>query len=129
MSTIILTGRIGKDAELRHLQDNMPVLSFSIADEIGYGDKRTVQWVQCAMFGKRAESVAPYVTKGSTVEVVGSPTVEAWVKKGTSEAQAAIKVRVSELKLHGGKSAEPSHLRDKAPARSNTSDDDSEMPF
>lgn len=102
MATIVLTGRVGSDGELRKLQDGTPVLGFSVADDVGWGDRKQTNWVKCALFGKRAESVAQYVTKGSIVEVTGVPTVEAWLKKGTTEPHAAIKVRVSELKLHGG---------------------------
>lgn len=110
MATIVFTGRVGSDGELRELQDGTPVLGFSVADDVGFGDKRTTQWLKCAMFGKRAASVAPYVVKGAIVEVVGTPTVEAWLKKGDGSAQAAIKVRVGELKLHGGgKKADAGH--------------------
>lgn len=128
MSTIIATGRLGKDGELRHLQDNTAVLSFSIADDIGYGDKKTTQWLQCALFGKRAEAVAPYVTKGTVVEVIGTPTCEAWVKKSDSTPQAAIKVRVSELRFHGGKPAEDKPVADRGRATSRN-DEDSDIPF
>jgi single-strand DNA-binding protein len=121
MATIVATGRVGKDAELRHLQDGTAVLGFSIADDIGWGEKKTTQWIQCALFGARAEKVAQYVTKGTVVEVSGTPTVEAWVKKGTSDPQAAIKIRVNELKLHGGKPA------DGKPRAANDADDD--IPF
>lgn len=102
MAILVVTGRVGSDGELRELQDGTAVLGFSIADDIGWGDKKTTQWIKCSMFGKRAASVAQYVTKGAIVEVVGTPQVEAWTKKGTSDPQANIKVRVSELKLHGG---------------------------
>jgi single-stranded DNA-binding protein len=54
------------------------------------------------MFGERAEKLLPYLTKGSLVEVVGTPSVEAWIKKGDNTAQAALKMTVSEVKLHGG---------------------------
>lgn len=100
MSTLIVTGRCGRDGELRTLQDGTKVLSFSIADDIGFGEKKKVQWISCALFGKRAESVAPYVTKGSMVEVVGQPSINTY--EGKNGFKADLQVRVSELKLHGG---------------------------
>ena len=102
MATIVVCGRVGSDGELRRLQDGTAVLGFSVADDIGWGDKKTTQWIKCSLFGKRAESVAQYVTKGSIVEVVGTPQVEAWLNKKDNAPAAAIKVRVAELKLHGG---------------------------
>lgn len=127
MATIVVTGRCGKDGELRTLQNGDKVLSFSLADDIGWGDKKTTQWIQCAYFGKRAEAVAQYVTKGAVVEVSGVPSVEAWIKKGTQDPQAAIKVRVNELKLHGGgKRAEP---RGDEPGGSHFQSSDDDIPF
>jgi len=128
MATIVFTGRVGSDGELREMQDGTAVLGFSVADDVGYGDKKTTQWLKCAMFGKRAASVAPYVLKGAIVEVVGTPTVEAWAKKGDGTPQAAIKVRVSELKLHGGK-RDDAPVADKGRSTRGHDDMDSEIPF
>lgn len=102
MSTLIVTGRIGSDAEKRSLQSGKAVVSFSVADQQGWGDNKHTLWIKCAMFGERAEKLLPYLTKGSLVEVVGTPSVEAWIKKGDNTAQAALKLTVSEVKLHGG---------------------------
>lgn len=125
MATICITGRVGSDGELRKMQDGTSVLGFSIADEVGWGDRKQTNWVKCALFGKRAESVAQYVTKGSIVEVTGVPTVEAWLSKKDNAPAAAIKVRVSELRLHGGsKSDRP--VADSARA---TAADDSDIPW
>lgn len=119
MSTLIVTGRVGRDAELRSLQDGTKVLSFSVADDIGYGEKEKTQWLGCALFGKRAESLAQYVTKGSLVEVVGSPSLHTYESKG--EHRAEIRVRVMELNLRGKPAG------DTAPKR--RSEDDQDIPF
>lgn len=107
MATIVCTGRLGKDAELKTSQGGTKILAFSIADDIGWGDKKRTQWIQCVMFGDRGEKLAPHMTKGSMVEIVGSPFAEGWIAKkrdqdGKQYADAAIKVTVSEIKLHGG---------------------------
>jgi len=103
VSTLVCTGRIGSDAETATLQSGTAVVSWSVADQQGWGDKKHTLWIKCAMFGDRATKVAPYLTKGTLVEVVGTPNVEAWVKKGDGTAQAQIKLTVQEVKLHGGK--------------------------
>jgi len=102
MSVLVVTGRVGSDAEKRSLQSGKAVVSFSVADQQGWGDNKHTLWIKCAMFGERAEKLLPYLTKGSLVEVVGTPSVEAWIKKGNNTAQAALKLTVSEVKLHGG---------------------------
>ena len=100
MAHLICTGRIGNDAETRELQSGKKVVSFSLADDIGWGDKKRTIWLKCAMFGDRAEKVAPYLTKGSIVQIHGEPESEAWIKDG--EAKSTIKVLVSDVKLFGG---------------------------
>lgn len=125
MSTLIVCGRIGSDGELKTLQSGTNVVSFSIADEIGWGDKKRVQWIKCAMFGERAAKLAPYLTKGSMVEVIGTPQIELWSDKKTQEARGTIALTVSEVKLHGGgkkDEAEPS-TRPTARARAPLHDD------
>lgn len=125
MATICVTGRLGRDGELKTLQSGKKVLSFSVADEVGWGDKKKVQWLKCAMFGDRAEKVAPYVTKGSIVEVTGIPTVETWSKD--DQAHGCIAISVNELKLHGGgKSDRPVADRTQAAGRNR---EDDEIPF
>lgn len=100
MSTIIVCGRLGKDAELKTTSKGTKIAAFSVADDIGYGDKKRTQWLKCSMFGERAEKVVSYLTKGLMVEVVGTPQVETWTKDG--EARGSISITVSDVKFHGG---------------------------
>lgn len=114
MSTLVVTGRIGSDAETKTLQSGKPVVSWSVADQQGYGENKHTIWIKCAMFGERAAKVAPYLTKGTIVECSGTPTVEAWNDKAKGEARAALKLTVQEVKLHGGgqrDSSEPAPKR------------------
>jgi hypothetical protein len=62
MNNITVAGPLGKDAELRNLSDGTSVLSFSVADSQGR-EKPTIWW-NCSLFGKRAESLQQYLTKG-----------------------------------------------------------------
>ena len=60
--------RIGRDAELRFLPDGTAVANVSLAfnfGKTGSDGKRPTQWIDAAMFGKRAEVLAPMLTKGS----------------------------------------------------------------
>lgn len=93
----------------------------------GWGEKKRTQWLSCALFGDRAEKIAPYLTKGTLVEVHGTPQAEGWEKNGT--VNAAIKVSVSEVKLHGGgKRDEPVADRGRATRRDDL-DDGWDIPF
>src|SRR5690554_5195795 len=102
MATLVVTGRLGKDAELKTLQNDNQVCTWSMAYDTGYGDRKKSHWVKCALFGKRAEKLSGMLTKGSLVEVTGEPVVSAWTDKKSNEARGQIEVAVQEVKLHGG---------------------------
>lgn len=128
MATMILTGRLGKDAELRKTTGGTEVCSWSMAYDTGYGDNKKSHWVKCSLFGKRAAKLAEMLTKGTLVEVVGEPVVSAWSDKQTKEARGQIELTVMEVKLHGGGNREDRPVADNARATSRNDTDD-EIPF
>lgn len=72
MSKMFVLGRLGRDAEKRTTQSGDVVVSLAIAYNYGRkgnDGKRPSQWVDASFWGKRAESVAPYLTKGAQVAV------------------------------------------------------------
>jgi single-strand DNA-binding protein len=126
MSTLILVGRLGGDAELKTLQSGTQVCSFSVADDVGYGENKKTQWIKCAIFGTRAGKVCSYLTKGTMVEVIGRPQVNTWKDK-QGEPRANIEVSVSDINLHGGGSKDRS-VADNAPA-TQRDDMNQDIPF
>lgn len=133
MNNICIAGQLGKDAEVKFLSNGDPVASFSIADSQGK-DKPTIWW-NCALFGKRAESLAQYLTKGQSVTVTGQVTEREWTdKEGIKRKQHDI--RVNDVALQGGKREEASAPKHTAPARKpqsggsrNFADMDDDIPF
>ena len=97
------TGRLGKDSEMRYLPNGDAVLNFTTAVDFGYGEKKGTIWANCSMFGKRAESVAPYLKKGQQVAISGELSARKW-KNSDDIEQTSHEVRVGELTLVGGKS-------------------------
>jgi single-strand DNA-binding protein len=85
MLTMTIAGNCGKDAELRRTQSGDSVLGFSIAVDNGKdkdGNKRDSTWVKCSIWGKRADSLADYIKKGSKLVVTGRPGVDVYEGKG-----------------------------------------------
>ena len=85
MLTMTIAGNVGKDAVLRNTQGGDPVLGFSIAIDGGKdknGAKRDSIWVQCNVWGKRAESLNSHITKGTKLVVSGRPGVDVYEGKG-----------------------------------------------
>jgi single-strand DNA-binding protein len=71
MKNIVISGRTGKDAELRRLQDGTPVLSFSVAVDDGFGESKKTMWFDCSMFGNRGQALEKHLVKGTPVTVAG----------------------------------------------------------
>lgn len=106
MNNITISGSLGRDAETKYMQNGDPVSSFSVADSQGK-DKPTIWW-NCSLFGKRAESLAQYLTKGQSVTVVGSVSQREYTDK-EGQKKTAIDVRVNDIALQGGKREPQSH--------------------
>jgi len=70
--------------------------------DIGYGDKKRSQWIDGALWGKRAESLAQYLTKGTQIVVtMDEVELEQFMKKdGTPGAK--LKCKVVDLSLVSG---------------------------
>ena len=100
MNNITVAGPLGKDAEIRFLPDGTPVAAFSVADSQGR-DKQTIWW-NCSLFGKRAESLAPYLVKGGAVAVSGTVTEREWTDKD-GQKRKSMDLRVNDVALQGGK--------------------------
>jgi single-strand DNA-binding protein len=127
MNSITIAGGLGRDAEVKYLNNGDPICNFSVADSQGR-DKPTIWW-NCTLYGKRAEALAQYLTKGQSVTVVGSVTEREWQDKEGNKRKS-MDVRVSEIALQGGrKEAEPQEERRQAPAPAQTSIDDDDLPF
>jgi single-strand DNA-binding protein len=132
MNNITIAGPLGKDAEIRYMPNGDPVASFSVADSQGR-DKPTIWW-RCTLYGKRAESLSPYLTKGQAVAISGTVTERQYEKDG--QTRTSTEIRVNDVALQGGqreKAGIPQHPASKsAPAKpvpSGFDDMDSDIPF
>jgi single-strand DNA-binding protein len=73
---ITLVGNLGRDPELRYLQNGTPVTNLSVATNNNYTNQQGEQvkettWFRVSVFGKQAEACSQYLTKGRTVLVEG----------------------------------------------------------
>ena len=96
---------------------------------MGWGDKKTTQWVNCALFGKRAKALAPYLSKGDAVTVSGELTLETYEKRDGGMG-ASLKLNVAEIAMQGGSQGKQ-QPDPNAPLgnESNGPDLDDEIPF
>lgn len=129
MANITIWGKLGADAILRNTQGGDSVCSFSVAQDQRDGREKTTAWYRCSIWGKRAEALAPYLLKGTSVTVAGGLTVKEY------EGKTQLNIRASEIALQGGRADGPRELsnNDRAnsiPGSGNFADDDGDsIPF
>lgn len=99
MNIIAIAGQLGKDAEVRYTASGDAVCNFSVSDSQGK-DKPTIWW-WCSLFGKRAESLSQYLTKGQSVTVSGTITEREYTDKDGTKKKAQ-EIRVGDVALQGG---------------------------
>jgi single-strand DNA-binding protein len=93
---ITVAGKLGRDSELRRTQGGDAVLSFTVAVDQRNGRDKTTNWYRISLWGKRGESLAQYLTKGTSVTVVGEFSL------GEYEGKPQLNIRASEIALQGG---------------------------
>jgi len=75
MQRIIITGNLGRDPELRTLQNNDQVCALNVGVKQGWGDKASSNWFRCSVWGKRAQTVTDNLRKGQKVTIIGELTI------------------------------------------------------
>ena len=129
MNIAILTGNLGRDPELRqHNGDN--ILNFAIGVQIGTKDKPETMWVDCALWGKRATSLEPYMAKGQRVTVSGPIKLEAYTAKdGTPKTRLRLSVDQIDLPPKGDAPARPQQTQQTQQPAGDMADMDDDIPF
>lgn len=128
-------GRLTKDCEVRTTPTGKVVCNFTIAVDMGKrkdGSKIDSRFVECAIWGPRAESSLPnYLLKGTQVYVRGLPGARAYINK-ENQATAVETLDVNDLELlgsskssDGGKDAAPTRQKQTAPSSQEEPWDDS----
>lgn len=107
----IYAGRLGRDASVKTLESGKTVTELALAVDIGWGDKKETQWVDAAWWGDRGQKLAPYLTKGKQLTLLGRQTFSTYTAKDGA-VRVKIKLDVLECAMQGG--GEP--RSDSAPA-------------
>ena len=132
MAIGIIVGRLTRDAELKYLSSGQAVCSFSVATSSRV--KKADQWVDEPSFwdvdlwGKRAESVNQYLTKGKLVAVDGSMRQDRWEKDGV--AHMKVRITANDVQLLGGTESRQAPAPQTAPRAAAPADDfPDDIPF
>jgi single-strand DNA-binding protein len=97
MNVFTFTGNLGR--ECRTANNGTAVCNFAVAVKSGFGDNATTLWIDCALWGKQAESkLVNYLVKGQQVAVSGELGMR------EHEGKSYLTCRVSGISLVGGQS-------------------------
>jgi single-strand DNA-binding protein len=122
MITTIITGNVGRDAELREVSGSQ-VLNVAVAAESGR--ERTTIWFDCEIWGRRGEALAPHMIKGTKVTATGEMTLR------EHNGKVYHKLRVHDIALQGGRrdADAPAPAKRAAPKQGGGSFGDDAIPF
>ena len=81
MNKFIVTGNITKDAELRYTANDKAYSKFSIANNEGYGENKKTTFFNCTLWGKSAENLNRFLTKGQKVLITGKVEINDYKDK------------------------------------------------
>ncbi|MBI9108386.1 MAG: single-stranded DNA-binding protein [Spirochaetales bacterium] len=102
---VIMIGRLTRDAELKYTNSGLAVSSFSLAvnrrKRSGESWEDEVSFFDLALFGKRAESLNQYLTKGQQVAVEGTLSQDRWEQDGKNRSK--VKIIANNIQLLGGR--------------------------
>ncbi len=104
INRVMISGNLTRDAELRTTPSGTAILSFGVA----VNDRRRnangewedyANFIDCTMFGRRAEALAQYLTKGVKVAIEGRLHYSSWEDRNSGQRRSKVDVTVDELEF------------------------------
>lgn len=122
INRVLISGNLTRDPELRQTGGGTQVLSFGVAVNDRRRNPQTGEWedypnfIDCTMFGARAEALSRYLSKGTKVAIEGKLRWSQWERDG--QKRSKIEVIVDELEFMTSRN-DGSGQRQYAPAQAN----------
>ena len=108
INRVNISGNLTRDPELRATAGGTQVLSFGVAVNDRRKNPQTGDWedypnfVDCTMFGTRAEAVSRYLSKGTKVAIEGKLRYSSWERDGQRRSKLEVIVDEIEFMSRGG---------------------------
>lgn len=108
---VILLGNLTRDPQLRYLPSNTAVCEFGLAMNRRYKDrdgnqKEEVCFVDIEAFGRQAETINQYMTKGRSLLVEGHLQLDSWTGQD-GQKRSRLRVIVENSQFVGGRGDQP----------------------
>ena len=124
INKVVISGNLTRDPELRQTANGFPVLGFGVAVNDRRKNQQTGEWedypnfIDCTMFGARAESVSRFLSNGSKVAIEGKLRWSQWERDGQKRSKIEVVVDEIEFMTARGEGGNMgmSHMSAPAPA-------------
>lgn len=107
INRVEISGNLTRDAEIRGQQGT--VCAFGVAVSDRRKNPQTDEWedvpnfVDCTIFGSRAEKLQPHLTKGTKVAIAGKLRYSTWEDRATGQHRSRLEVVVDDLDFMSGR--------------------------
>ncbi|WP_085830801.1 single-stranded DNA-binding protein [Collinsella vaginalis] len=112
INRVVISGNLTRDPEMRATASGTQVMSFGVAVNDRRRNQQTGEWedypnfVDCTMFGTRAEAVSRYLSKGSKVAIEGKLRYSSWERDGQRRSKLEVIVDEIEFLSRGRQAAQ-----------------------
>ncbi len=139
INRVVISGNLTRDPELRSTTSGTAVLGFGVAVNDRRRNPQTGEWedypnfVDCTMFGARAEGISKFLVKGTKVAIEGKLRWSQWERDG--QKRSKLEIIVDEIEFMNARSyssdssAPSSNQQNQIPAAPDLSVYDEEIPF
>lgn len=107
VNKVIIVGNLGRDPETRYAPNGDAICNITVATTDSWKDKQTgekkeqTEWHRIVFYGRLAEVVDQYLSKGSAVYVEGSLRTRKWQDKDGKDRYTT-EIRAENLQMLGG---------------------------
>lgn len=128
LNKVILIGNLGNDPEVKTLDNGNKIANLSLATTESYKNKEgekvnNTEWHRLVCYGKGAEILEKYTSKGSKLYVEGSIHTRSW-EDNDGNKKYSTEIKVKDFKFLGGNDGS-SNTAPSSPA----DDEDEDLPF
>ena len=125
-----LIGNIGKDAEVRSMDNGIVAINFPVAHNKNWKDKRTSElrtkttWINCTIWKKEGANmkIVDYLKKGSLVDLIGTPFSKGYLHEDQS-VRSEIRLNISKTNILRTTSKEDANVQESGDSANNSIED------
>lgn len=105
INKVFITGNLTREPDMRATQSGTAIMTLGVAVNDRRKNQQTGQWedvpnfVDCTVFGRRADALAQYLHKGTKVCIEGKLHYRSWEDRETGKTRSKLDVTVDEIEF------------------------------